>query len=731
MKKKLLYVIIYISYISLCHAQSNKISKDSIYKLISESFIVATQGQYNKAYKQLNFALEYGKNINNDSIIGEAYNCIGAIFYEIGDYDNAEKNYLLSRNALQKANYESYLIYHYNNIAELYFKKKNYVDAEKMFVKSRNLALELKDSYKALWPIYNIANIKYILNDFDSAYLYLIETIKIYQPNTEQQPSMIINSHILLANIYAKKEEYAKAFENYKKAEEISLDHNSYTELIEIEKRRVALYDGLNQPDNAKISMANQIIYLEKNFESQQSILNEKNKLERDLFEKESSLNLTEELNKSQEQSLKKIKYFTLALLAMFIVLIGVVILLYRSNRKRLKLSNSFQEKNKELLNAKMKTEYASQLKNNFFSTISHELRTPLYAVTGITDVLINENPKKEQVNYLKALKSSGEHLLSLINNILQINKYDANKIELHTIEFDIQEVVDNLMNALYYLKKENNNTLHVHIDNNIPRRLKGDSVKLSQIIINLLGNALKFTINGNIWFNVNLINQELNNSDVVMIRISVKDDGIGISKEMQARIFDDFYQESKRLNRDYEGAGLGLAIVKRLLNAMNSKIKLESEPNVGTTFSFDLNFEYEKVDVKSPKEIINNNYKNLKNKAVLVVDDNNINQMITRRILENKSANVIVVDNGFDAIDLVKKQNFDIVLMDIHMPKMNGYEVATKIREFDEGTPIIALTAVDLNENKERILSSGMNGVISKPFQIQQFYLTISKFIH
>ncbi len=729
--KRIAFAFIYINCFILCHAQSNKITKDSINRLISESFIISTQGEYNKAYKQLKFALEYGKNTNNDSIVGESYNCIGGIFYEMGDYDNAEKYYLLSKEALLRANYQSYLIYHYNNIAELYFEKKNYIDAEKTFIQSRDLALKLDDQYKALWPTYNIANIKYTLEDFESAYFYLIETIKLYQPNTEQQPYIIINSYIQLAGIYIRKGEYKVAFKNLNNAEAIALKHNSYKELIEIEKNRVSIYDLLSQPENAKRSMANQISYLEKYFENQQSVLKEKNKLERDLFEKESSLNLTQQLNENQKESLKKIKYFTQALLILFIILITVIILLYRTNKNRLRLNSNLETKNSELIDAKAKTEYASQLKNNFFSTISHELRTPLYAVTGITDVLINETPKKEQVHYLNALKSSGEHLLSLINNILQINKYDANKIEVNIIEFNIAEVIDNLINALNYLKKENNNTIHVQIDDTIPNKLQGDSVKLSQVIINLLGNALKFTVNGNIWLTVDHIGDKSKNNDVVTLRIVVKDDGIGISKQMHDRIFDDFYQESKQLNRDYEGSGLGLAIVKRLLHVMNSEIHIDSKPNEGASFSFDLNFKYEKENEQSQIQLKNSDNDTLKNKTILVVDDNGINQMITKRILENKEANVVVIDNGFDAISIVEKQEFDAILMDIHMPKMNGYEAAERIRSFDKKTPIIALTAVDLNENEEKILSSGMNGVISKPFQLEHFYFVLHKFIN
>ncbi len=729
--KKITLVLLFFIGIGICNAQSsNTISRDSLENLISQSFIISNKGEYTKAYEQLTFALEYGKKINNDSIIGDVYNCIGSLFSNMGDHDKARENYALSKEALLRANYQSYLIFHYNNVANIDTREKDYINAEKNLLESRKLALELNDTYKALWPTFNIGEIKYILRDYASATFYLQETIKLYQPNTEQQPDIIIKTYIYLANIYAKINENERALENFDIAKKIALEHQSYPELIKIEKQKAALYDVLNQSDKAKEAMSNQIVYLEKNFENQQELLNEQNQLERDLFEKESSLTLTQELNKSQEKSIQKIKYFSLALLTLFFITISAVVLLYRSDKNRQKLNNRLKIKNKELLDAKEKTEYASQLKTNFFSTISHELRTPLYAVTGITDILIDENPKKEQRHYLKALKSSGEHLLSLINNILQINKYDANTIELSVIDFNVLDVVNNIKNALSYLKKENNNSIHTYIDDAIPKKLKGDSIKLSQIIINLLGNALKFTENGNIWLTVNCIDCKYKSDDYITLEICIKDDGIGISKEMQSRIFEDFYQESVQLNRNYEGAGLGLAIVKRLLHAMGSEINVESRPNEGASFSFKIKFQYEKEIPEIQENVEDYESVNLIDKTFLVVDDNNINQMITKRILETKNANVVVIDNGFDAIDLLKKEHFDVILMDIHMPKMSGYEATEKIRGFNTTTPIIALTAVDLGENKEKILSSGMNGVISKPFQLDHFYLELHRFI-
>lgn len=461
------------------------------------------------------------------------------------DLDKAEKYYKLSKEALLRANYRSYLIYYYNNMAIVYFDRGDLINSEKHYTKSRNLALELNDTYKVLWPTFNIGEIKYELKDYESAAFYLKEAIKLYQPDSGQQLNIIIKSYRYLGIINSANEDYKKALQNFEVADSIALKNKEYPELVNIEKARAEVFERLNHQEGVRKSLENQITYLEKSFQKQQDLLKKKTQLEKELFEKESSLNLTKELNKNQKKSLQKIKYISIGLLILFLITVYTMVLLYRLNKKRLQLNTSLQIKNYELLEAKEKTEHASQLKNNFFSTISHELRTPLYAVTGITDILINEDPKKEQVHYLNALKSSGEHLLSLINNILQINKYDSKKIELNSIEFNIEEIVNNIKNALSYLKKENNNTVHIEIDQDIPKKIKGDSIKLSQIIINLLGNALKFTENGNIWIKVRKQENEVLRDNEVMLKISIEDDGIGISEQMQSRIFEDFYQES------------------------------------------------------------------------------------------------------------------------------------------------------------------------------------------
>ena len=273
-----------------------------------------------------------------------------------------------------------------------------------------------------------------------------------------------------------------------------------------------------------------------------------------------------------------------------------------------------------------------------------------------------------------------------------------------------------------------NNFTDVLKLDFENLKNLIGDPTKLSQILINLINNSIKFTKNGKVTLSVKTIKEQ---DDTVTLNFIIQDNGIGIPEDKIANIFDSFSQGSVEINRTYGGTGLGLSIVKKIIELLGSEIHLESKENEGTKLYFDLNFG------KSNAEIILNHekkkvtsYVNLKNKTVLLVEDNKINQMITKKMLENKGMICSIIDNGEDAIIAMQNSTFDLVLMDVHLTGINGTEATAEIRKFDKTTPIIALTAISLNENKEMLLSFGMNEVITKPFNPEYFYTVISDYI-
>ncbi len=409
--------------------------------------------------------------------------------------------------------------------------------------------------------------------------------------------------------------------------------------------------------------------------------------------------------------------------IALIVILSLLTLSLYKNNNLRAKANELLQDKNSELILAKEKAEKASLAKAQFLSTITHELRTPLYAVTGLTHLLMEENPKEYQKEHLNSLKFSGEYLLSLINNILDLNKLEANKVEIEKTTFNLKKRMNDVLVALKKSAADRNTNLYLEFDESISSRLAGDPLKLSQILINLIGNSIKFTQNGDVFVRVQKLGE---NKNKVSLRFEIEDNGVGISKKKQKSIFETFSQGSLQINRKFGGTGLGLAIVKNLLELMNSKIYLESQLGKGSKFWFDINFQVseEITDESNPNNIIYDvDYIALENKNVLVVEDNKINQMITKKILEKNKMKCMVADNGMDAIKMVQEHSFDLVLMDIHMPGISGIEATQKIREFNKKLPIIALTAVTIDENLDDFYRAGFNEIIPKPFKPEEFF--------
>jgi CheY-like chemotaxis protein/nitrogen-specific signal transduction histidine kinase len=395
---------------------------------------------------------------------------------------------------------------------------------------------------------------------------------------------------------------------------------------------------------------------------------------------------------------------------------------LYKNNIIRNQSNLLLKEKNNELQLAKDKAEKASKARSEFLSTVSHELRTPLNAINGITHLLLEESPKKSQLNYLESLKFSGNYLLTFINEILEINRIESSNVQPEAINFNLKLLLENIQNSLREMAQQNNNKYIVEIDDAIPDNLIGDPTKLSQIFINLINNALKFTQNGEVKVVAKLM--ELGDENT-SIYFRIVDTGIGIPEDKQETIFDSFSQGSIEINRKYGGTGLGLNIVKKLIDILGGQIRLESKVGKGSTFSFGLKFGLGMaITVNDDNEYDETVFIN---KKILLIEDNKINQMITKKMLENKQMLVEIIDNGEDAIEAVKNNYYDLVLMDVHLPGINGTIATQTIRTFDTHTRIIALTAISLNENREMLLSYGMNDVITKPFDPENFYKVLS----
>jgi CheY-like chemotaxis protein len=364
--------------------------------------------------------------------------------------------------------------------------------------------------------------------------------------------------------------------------------------------------------------------------------------------------------------------------------------------------------------------EDAVRSKQQFLSNMSHEIRTPMNAILGFTKVLLKTDLTDKQKEYLTAIKISGDALTVLINDILDLAKVDAGKMIFEKIAFKMATSISAMIHIFETKIQEKNLKLIKNYDNRIPVIVLGDPVRLHQIVLNLVSNAVKFTNEGEIEVSVQLISEDEEN---VIIEFAVSDTGIGIAKEKMEHIFENFQQASSETARLYGGTGLGLAIVKKLVETQGGTITVKSKPKEGSTFSFVLPFKKTKADTVSETEIVELDAE-IKNIKVLVVEDMVLNQLLMKTLLDDFGFEHDIAGNGKMAIEKMQNKTYDIILMDLQMPEMNGFEATRYIRnQMKSQVPIIALTADVTTVDLEKCKAVGMNDYISKPVDERLLY--------
>ena len=382
-----------------------------------------------------------------------------------------------------------------------------------------------------------------------------------------------------------------------------------------------------------------------------------------------------------------------------------------------------------QLILSKDMAEKAALSKSQFLSTMSHEIRTPMNAVIGFTHLLLQMNPREDQMEYLKMMKFSAENLLVLINDILDFSKIEAGKIQFEEADFSIKQLIGNIRMALLQKASEKDIQLKLLIDHELPDAVVGDPVRLGQILTNLISNAVKFTKEGKVTIVASLSEKTTNHT---IIDFEVTDTGIGIAADKLENIFESFTQASSDTTRKFGGTGLGLTITKRLLELMGSEIKVTSELGKGSTFYFDLKLKNSsKQFTQIVKEESHIETRSLKGVKILIAEDNQINVILAKQYMKLWDVECDVAENGEIAYTLVQTNDYDMVLMDLQMPEKDGYQTTVAIRELPgekfKNLPIIALTASAMLDIKDQAYIVGMNDYISKPFNPDELHRKIA----
>ncbi|WP_240475237.1 response regulator [Flavobacterium reichenbachii] len=686
--------------------QSDPISEYRIKKLVDQAWNDYKDSNFERSLITSRVALNYATSLKDNYLISKSYKIIAGNYSELSEFDKAVFFYDKAIFYANKTNNDTLKSSLHNNLGNMYcFEKKQFDKGINYYKKAIAYSLRINDMPQVYFTNVNIAWAYFDIGKFEEGYPYLKFVGTNIEKYGDESTEIIVNMLNGMYSNYRNDDNAADAYfknaiaagKTSEEKSDLSFSHLEYSKFLTKTKRYKEAYENLVLYHQISEELYSQ----EKLKKASIAGFN----LELDEYKRQ--IDKIEGEKSTQYQSLKKSRIIVILFVLISFILLFLIITLVKNIRYK-------KKHNLELLQAKEIAEEASLLKTQFISTISHELRTPLYGVVGITNMILEEHKELARSQHLSSLKFSARYLLSLVNDILQINKIEENKVVLENMTFNISDEIEMIKNSLSFLSEKNNNKITIDIDANIPEYLIGDKLRLAQILINLVSNALKFTKNGEVEIIVILSKIECK---LYFLDFLIKDNGVGIAIVDQSKIFEKFVQVGRK-EEDYQGTGLGLSIVKRLLGLFGSTISLESDIGKGTSFSFVIPFEH---DPQKTTNIINEIEVDLTSEKIckiLIVEDNLINQMVTRKIIEKNNYICTVVDEGFSALRILETETFDLILMDINMPLMNGFETTKRIRQQGIKTPIVALTAFDKDEIKDEAMASGINDIIIKPFE-------------
>jgi len=737
------------------------------------------KGMNNEAGKYLEQAKIYFEKTGNNCYVSVAVGNIGNLYFNQNRYAEALENFLrsveLSKNCPDKG-FKSSKLY---AIGAVYNSQKEYKKAIAWFREANVFNFANADTVKMAECINGIGNAWLGLQQYDSAMFYFHQSVKLFEDNNNLNGIAYSNESI--GGVYQEQKNYTKALEHYeialKNFRALNSRNDECYELITIgetyeqkgdlkaailcQQRALQIADSnsylslkqkaltsLSRLSAAKNDYKSAYEYFRQasavndslGLQQQQIKLNElKTKFETEQKDKE--IALIKKDKELQEAMALKQRQLKNIFIAGAVVLLFIALGIYNRYNIKRKAEIQLTQKNKLIQEEKERAKQSEEFKQQFLANMSHEIRTPLNAICGMTELLSEEELSEQQKKYIDVISASAAGLLSIINDVLDLSKVEAGKLELEKIPVDIRKLTQEVYNAFEYRAGQKNISFATNVDAGVPQVIRSDAFRIRQILVNLLGNAFKFTEKGSVQLTVKSSPLQNHSDNRILISFSVADTGIGILPENQEKIFESFIQSDTGTARLYGGTGLGLNISKNLATLFGGTITLDSTPGKGSVFTFSMPCE---VFTASESEQPTNHAATVadlkKEIHVLLIEDNVYNRMLATDALEKKIENIKinVFENGRQALAFMQTQNREIaydtvILLDVQMPDMDGYEVARQIRNNASNpfcaTPIIAVTANAFKEDIERCKAAGMNDVIAKPYKTNVLVQAVLKY--